>query len=43
MISLGARQIAEPMALNIVKTWLDTAFEGGRHERRIRKIDDNLG
>jgi len=42
MISLGARQIAEPMALNIVKTWLNTEFEGGRHERRIRKIDENL-
>jgi len=26
-------------ALAIVKTWLDTPFEGGRHQRRIELID----
>jgi ribose 5-phosphate isomerase B len=24
----------------IVKTWLETSFEGGRHERRVKKIGD---
>jgi len=39
MISLGARTISLPTALAIVDAWLDTPFEGGRHETRIRKID----
>jgi len=26
--------------LHIVKVWLATAFEGGRHTRRIEKIDE---
>ena len=26
------------VASNIVRTWLDTAFEGGRHQRRIDKM-----
>jgi ribose 5-phosphate isomerase B len=39
MISLGQRTIDEATALAIVETWLETPFEGGRHERRIRKID----
>ncbi len=38
-ISLGARMIDESTALAIVDTWLTTPFEGGRHEARIRKID----
>jgi len=25
--------------LEILHKWLDTAFEGGRHERRVGKID----
>ena len=39
VLSLGQRTITEPEALQIVKTWLATAFEGGRHLARIRKID----
>ena len=39
MLSLGQRMIDEPTALAIVETWLSTPFEGGRHERRIQKID----
>jgi ribose 5-phosphate isomerase B len=27
------------MALEIVRTWLETPFEGGRHQRRIDLID----
>lgn len=39
MISLGSRTISLATALAIVDAWLDTPFEGGRHEARIRKID----
>lgn len=38
-ISFGARQVTEAAALEMVQIWLDTAFEGGRHARRIAKID----
>lgn len=40
MISLGQRTITEAQALAIVRAWLTTPFEGGRHMARIRKIDD---
>jgi ribose 5-phosphate isomerase B len=40
MISLGERMMTEATALEIVRIWLDTPFEGGRHERRIRMIDE---
>ncbi len=39
MISLGQRLIDAKTALEIVDAWLSTPFEGGRHLRRIRKID----
>lgn len=39
MISLGQRMITEEVALDIVRTWLETSFEGGRHLRRIQLID----
>jgi ribose 5-phosphate isomerase B len=39
-LALGARMIGEPLALSIVRIWLETPFEGGRHVARIRKIDD---
>lgn len=38
ILSLPARFISDEEALAIVKTFLDTAFEGGRHQRRIDKI-----
>lgn len=41
MISLGQRMMALDTALEIVRTWLDTPFEGGRHQRRIQLIDVN--
>ena len=40
MLSLGQRTISESDALAIVRTWLVTPFDGGRHVARIRKIDD---
>jgi len=39
MISLGERMMDVKMALIIVRIWLETPFEGGRHEKRIRLID----
>ncbi|MDR1417366.1 MAG: ribose 5-phosphate isomerase B [Prevotellaceae bacterium] len=35
---LPARFVDEAQAMEIVKTFLSTAFEGGRHQRRIDKI-----
>ena len=41
MISLGQRMIAEETALEIVRVWLETPFEGGRHIRRIQQLDSD--
>lgn len=39
-ISIGERMITLETAGEIVKTWLSTEFQGGRHQRRIEKIDE---
>ena len=39
IISLGQRMISEEDALKIVRVWLETGFEGGRHVRRIQLLD----
>ncbi len=39
VISLGQRTVSEAEALHLVKVWLATEFEGGRHLTRINKID----
>lgn len=41
ILSLPARFISLPQGLEMVKMFLDTEFEGGRHERRIEKIPCN--
>lgn len=38
VLSMGARIVAREMALLILETWLQTEFEGGRHERRVGQI-----
>ena len=38
LLSLPARFISLPQALDMVNTFLNTKFEGGRHERRVEKI-----
>lgn len=38
MMALGQGIVGELLALEIVDIWLDTAFEGGRHQRRIDKM-----
>jgi len=40
VLVLPARFVSEPEGVAILKTWLDTPFEGGRHARRIQKIED---
>ena len=39
IISLPARFIEAPIALQMVDVFLSTDFEGGRHQRRVEKID----
>jgi ribose 5-phosphate isomerase B len=39
MISLGERMLPLDTALEIVRIWLETPFEGGRHVRRIELLD----
>ena len=39
MLSLGARMYPPEEALEIVGVWLETPFDGGRHIRRIKQID----
>jgi len=39
VLVMPARFITPAMARLIVRTWLGTAFEGGRHQRRIDKIE----
>lgn len=38
MMALGAGVVGEKLALEIVDTWLNTEFEGGRHARRVDKL-----
>lgn len=39
MLSLGGRVVGVGLALEIVDAWLSTEFEGGRHQRRVDKIE----
>ena len=39
ILVMGARVIGDVLALEVVKTWLDTPFEGGRHSQRLEKFD----
>lgn len=39
MIAIGQRMIPVGAALEIVRAWLDTPFDGGRHARRIAQLD----
>ena len=43
VLSLGERVIAEETALAVVRVWLTTEFEGGRHARRIAMLDQPVG
>lgn len=39
ILSIPARFVALPQALEMVDTFLQTPFEGGRHQKRVVKID----
>ena len=39
VISLGQRMVSLDTALELVRVWLETPFDGGRHQRRIELID----
>jgi ribose 5-phosphate isomerase B len=38
VLAMGARVIASAYAREIVRIWLETSFEGGRHEKRLDQI-----
>ena len=40
ILVLGGRVTGREVAVDMVKEWLATAFEGGRHKRRIDEIAD---
>jgi ribose 5-phosphate isomerase B len=40
VLSIGGRIVAAELALEILTLWLDTPFEGGRHQRRIDQIHE---
>jgi ribose 5-phosphate isomerase B len=43
VLTLGARVVGPGLAEEIVRVWLETSFEGGRHSRRLQKIRDIEG
>ena len=43
VLCLGAKTVDEAKALKIVDLWLGTPFDGGRHERRVEKLDHLAG
>ena len=43
VLSLGQRMMSLETALQLVQIWLETPFEGGRHQRRVELIDAVTG
>jgi ribose 5-phosphate isomerase B len=39
VLIIGGRITGVEIALSILRTWLETSFEGGRHQRRIDRIE----
>jgi ribose 5-phosphate isomerase B len=39
ILVMGGRMIGDVLALEIVRVWLETPFDGGRHRQRIDKFD----
>ena len=42
-IALDYRMVSEDEGIRIVDAWLNAQFEGGRHLRRIQKIEPHSG
>ena len=40
VLALGGRVLGEELAFRIVDRWINTPFEGGRHQKRIEKIHE---
>ena len=40
ILALGARVVGQGLAQSIVQRWLETPFGGGRHQRRVDKINE---
>ena len=40
ILALGGRTTGVDKALRITKAWLDTEFEGGRHQRRVNMLNE---
>ncbi|NLD19703.1 MAG: ribose 5-phosphate isomerase B [Clostridiales bacterium] len=40
MLAMGGRITDRETALKITEAWLDTEFEGGRHQRRVSMLDE---
>src|SRR5947209_16554061 len=40
VLSIGERLVAEDLLVNIVRIWLETQFEGGRHVKRIAALNE---
>ena len=40
MLILGTETVKPKVLLPLIDTWLQTSFKGGRHERRVRKINE---
>jgi ribose 5-phosphate isomerase B len=43
VLILPARFLSEAEGVEILKTWLETGFAGGRHQRRVAKIEREQG
>ena len=39
ILVMGGRLIGDTLAMQVVDTWLETPFEGGRHQSRLEKMD----
>ena len=40
VLCIGARVVGAGLACELIKVFIDTPFEGGRHQRRVDKIHD---
>ena len=40
IISIGARFVSENEIYDVIEKWLNISFSGGRHQRRIKKLDN---
>jgi ribose 5-phosphate isomerase B len=43
ILILPARFVSEEEGVQILRTWLETEFAGGRHRRRVEKIERGMG